>query len=531
MLLTKVDARYRRIVAGLPLWAIVACLSLYGLVEAGKRAEKFEKTQSDLRAVLEQLRAGLEATDGGGGGEAAARRRAVCARYWQEGAVFADADELFAEMRPALHQSQELMTIACQVQEQTGAEFRAKVGQAVSELGNALDTFQAESHENHRQKTRWVWFGLVTLLGLSAAATVCGIWGVWKTIESTFFVGRRTMAGDPESRGRWVRTAYESSTEGILIMEAGGEIRFANAAAERLLGYRQGELSGHGVGEVPGLVVPMKQVDGLAEPPVHTERAGGAVRGRLRPPRRRSSTNGENRALIASADAAGGDSEESNSGDAGAQLVSEPVFRESMQLLNTEMMSLGALKNLDAAYSAANDAVRGDLDMMRRATARAAFLVGEALFEKTEPKWAATQFRSQSLLIAIADRMKTLLNPGVEVALAPGYPEDEVLADFRAVENAAISLVLHWLPAGSDRRKVCLIATAGGSIELIVVALHGAAPKWKRVDAAEGFPRYAEWLRSEGASIETDLSDGACRFRISLQPAVSRTANWQRQAD
>jgi hypothetical protein len=258
------------------------------------------------------------------------------------------------------------------------------------------------------------------------------------------------------------------ASEGVLIVAAEGRIRSANAAAERLLGYGRGELSGLDADKV---------LDGQHHVTWSRRKSVVLVQQREEPMPQQPPP-------VAAA----------------AELDSE-----SISLLENELLLVNGLAGVALASLASDDPAREDIEQLTRAAARAAILCREAAPVKPA---SLDVVPLGPFLDGVASRLRAMVDAEVRVTL---HATGTVLANAPLLEQALLSLVLHALPAAT----VELSTARGGRIEAMI---GDPAQGWRRVLGERKLPRAAAWLAAQGAMLEEDIADGGTghRFRIHL---------------
>lgn len=538
--------RTRWTAAALPILAIVIGFSAYGLITIASDSRdqsRDRKVELSLQRVHRDLSDQLEAlpvvTAPGAGSEIIDGLSSFCAAFRREAPVVSAAHLQLPVMRIRLRRAEALMSRACLFQSRldkslpaaelrrASLEFRTTTQQALLEIQTGLVEFSGLTSVTRGDQRFGRLLELLALLGLSSCGLAYLGWQAWGGAKGPTRPSFQTASQPRESDlpGQWMRTAMEASSEGILIVEPEGQIRSANAAAERILGFGRGELVGLELGHIaPNLMSPAESY-GILERVVVSNGQGAKSDCQVSWFRRKGVANAPTVVFVqasppAQIEGAAMAGEPLQAAPTAAATAPGPVEldADALGLLEDEILLVTGFGEVALANLAPDDPARADIEQLTRAAARAAVLCREAapVLVKSPPE----PVRLNAFVSGFEQRLLAMLEPGVDVMVRTDAAAGTVSVNSGILEQALLSLVLHVLPSVPEPRLIRL-STAPGRIEATLHARGAASPPgWRRVLGERKLPKAATWLAAQGATLERDLADrgGAYRFRIRLAP-------------
>ena len=456
--------------------------------------------------------------------------RDFCAVYRYESASLLQAGKRLAGVRARLARATGILANSCQASStlmaaagadpsRTGLDFRTTNRQAIMDIQTALlESGRSPSEE----LTNNNWPRVLELLALMALSGCALAYLMRKDRD-----GARTpvtATAGPALASQWMRTAMETSSEGILIVEPEGVIRSANAAAEKILGFERGGLAGMEASRItPSLAASTDSYGVLEQVTVKNEEGVENVC-QVSWFRRKGAANAPTVVFVQSAptvDMAAGAAPKRRPAQTPAPGPID-LDADSLGRLEDEILLVAGFGEMALAGLPPDSPSRQDLEQLTRAAARAVVLCREAA------PAGALGMPSQRLGLNafIADferRLLALLEPGVDLMVRTDVAAGSVGVDPALLEQAMLSLTLRALALVPEARLIRL-ATAPGRIDAAVQTRGVSSPGWRRVLGNQNLPRAAAWLAAQGATLEQDVADndGGFRFRIHLSPVAEQ---------
>lgn len=465
----------------------------------------------------------------GAGHEVVNSIRAFCEAYTYRSGAISLASKRMPWIRPRLASATKVLANSCQNQAvliaaasadpaRIGLDFRATNRPAIIEIQTGLLESGRFTSLNTPRDT---WQRALELLALMALSG-CSL--AYLTRKNRASVPTPvTSAQGPALASQWMRTAMETSSEGILIVEPEGTIRSANSAAEKILGFERGGLAGMEASRItPSLTVSTDSYGVLEQITVKNEE-GVESHCQVSWFRRKGAANAPIVVFVQSAPTADITAGAAPRRRPAQSATPSPIDldADSLGRLEDEILLVAGFGEMALAGLPLDSPARQDLEQLTRAAARAVVLCREAA-----PARALTPSQPLGLNAFMADferRMLALLEPGVDLMVRTDVAAGSVAVDAALLEQALLSLTLRAL-ALVPEAKLIRLATAPGRIEAAVQTRGVSSPGWRRVLGDQNLPRAAAWLAAQGATLEQDVADndGGFRFRIHLSPVAER---------
>ncbi len=375
---------------------------------------------------------------------------------------------------------------------QISLEFRAANRQAVLELHAALNEFG-----QLRSKTPAgnPWSRLLELLTLMALSGY-----------GLFYLARRSRAGvnrpgsagagagGPALSGQWIRTAMETSSEGILIVEPEGLIRSANAAGERILGFERGQLVGLEASRIAPSLSASAESYGVLERVTVKNDAGVENHCHVSWFRRKGVPGAPIVVFVQSLPTV------EVAAEAASAQKPRPVYApapgpveleaDSLERLENEILLVAGFGDVALASLPPEAPAREELEQLLRAAARAVVLCREAAPASTAGA-PSEPLRLNAFVAGFEQQLLALLEPGIDLMVRTDVAAGSVKVSTSLLEQAMLSLTLRALALVPDA-KLIRLATAPGRIEAAIQTRGVTSPGWRRVLGDQNLPRAAD---------------------------------------
>ena len=298
------------------------------------------------------------------------------------------------------------------------------------------------------------------------------------------------------------------------MVEPDGRIRSANAAAERLLGYGRGELTGLEAERIaPGLVSAVEP-HGTWEQCAVRNREGVEMQRRISWFRR---TTGASSAPTVVFVAPVRHIQPRPAAQQFAPQGPPEIDAASLRQLENEILLINGYGEVALSNLPPDDPMRPDIEQLTRAAARASLLCREAAAPPST-QVDLSPVRLNTFITGFERHLCATLEPGIEVQVRADALAGTVSANAGLLEQALLSLLIHALPSVREPHLIRL-STMPGRIEASVQTRGGAVnPGWRRALEERRLPRAAAWLAAQGAMLEEDVAEGGgshgYRFRI-----------------
>jgi len=310
----------------------------------------------------------------------------------------------------------------------------------------------------------------------------------------------------------------EAASEGILIVEADGRIRSANAAAERILGFARSQLVGLEAAQVVPGVLASPESCGVLERVAVKNLEGAEAECHVSWFRRRGVADAPTIVFLQSAPPLAAPEPASSCAAQGPVELDAEAFAR----LENEILQVTGFGEIALAQLPSESEARIDLERLTRAAARAALLCRQAA--PVAPRMAGAPLGLNAFIGEFEQRLLALLEPGTDLMVRTDGTAGSVAADSGLLEQSLLSLVLQGLESVPEPRLIRL-TTSPGRIE-VTLGLRGAPnPGWRRVLGDLHATKVVRWLAAQGATLEQDVADNrsGLRFRIHLMPHADST--------
>ncbi len=451
--------------------------------------------------------------------------RDFCVVYKYESAALAQAGERFPGIRPRLARATSILANSCQSPAtlfaaasadpaRTSLDFRATNRQAIVEIQTALSESSGFASEKIPANTWSRALELLALITLSGCALVY----LTRKKRDRVRPAAAPVVDGPALASQWMRTAMETSSEGILIVEPEGIIRSANAAAEKILGFERGGLAGMEASRITPNLTTSTDSYGVLEQVTVKNEEGVENLCQVSWFRRKGAENAPTVVFVQSAPSAGTAAAPAVPKRRSAH-ASPPspidLDADSLGRLEDEILLVAGFGEMALAGLPLDSPARVDLEQLTRAAARAVVLCREA-----SPAGMSSPSQPLGLnafIAAFERRLLAVLEPGIDLMVRTDAAAGSVAVDPALLEQALLSLTLRAM-ALVPEAKLIRLATAPGRIEAAVQTRGVSSPGWRRVLGDQNLPRAAAWLAVQGATLEQDIADndGGFRFRIHL---------------
>jgi len=438
--------------------------------------------------------------------------RFLCQRYQREVPLLQTARDQIAPMRPRLDRLAEYMTDACSVEprlnstasamelEQAGSDFRTNLDRALQELSSAVMEHGSLSSDAARRgrSLRLFELGVISVLMLGQLGW---LWW-WRRGGS-----RGPREAVAPGTAPWMRLAVEAVPDGILMADATGRIRSANPAAERLLGYGRGGLTGLALERVvPGLPSFEEQPHGFVERAKLAQPNGSQVERRVSWFRRRGQSASPALIFLQPVTPPATPSKADRKGLMDAETVRQ---------LEDQILLVSGYSEIAAANLPEQDPVREDLEQLARAAAYATLLCRQAATAAPDEPVAAGSLLPMALnpfAATLAQRVEELLEAGTEVTVKADPVAGSVSAQAEMVELALLGHLVRNVELSKAPRQV-IIATELSKLA-VTVRSRGTSPTgWATAPDSAG-SRVAELLAAHGVECRIEWAQGAFRIRL-----------------